>query len=225
MRVPKTGLTKPAVIFDLDGTLVRFKLRVDDAKKEFIETLRSAGIEVPGINDKMTVSEIFDHISKRENGFLNLAKFMFFTIMERYEVEAAKESEPRDGVERLLKKLAERRIKIGVVTNNSRHAASDSLMRVNLYNLIDVLVTRTDTNTLKPDPTNLILASRLLRVPMNMIVYVGDSHNDILAAKKCGMMAVALTGGVSSLEKLVSVKPHMIIERLDELEDLFLTNE
>lgn len=214
-------LNRPAVIFDLDGTLVQFKLKIGEAKKEFIETLELLGFDVRDMTPEMTVSELLAKLSARDGRGLNLANQTFFRILERYEIAAAMESEPRDGVYEVIEALRGLGIRIAVATNNCRYAAALSLKRVGLEGLARFMATRTETNVLKPNPAQLILAARLVKAPINMCIHVGDSHNDVIAARRCGALAIGLLGGVSPLDKLMESRPHLIIEHLKEVIDLF----
>ena len=74
--------------------------------------------------------------------------------------------------------------------------------------------------TKKPDPQGALELLREASVRAHEAVMVGDSANDVLTAKNCGMYSVGLTYGLSpaSLEK---VPPDVVLDRPDELGELF----
>lgn len=53
-------------------------------------------------------------------------------------------------------------------------------------------------------------------------VYVGDSASDVVAAKKAGVVAVAVCGGYHCREKLESAKPDFVYESTSDFVDDFI---
>lgn len=213
-------MSRLSVIFDLDGTLVKFKLRIREARREFIEYLESLGIETWGLVDSLPTNEIIRNVTRGREGLYREVMRALDEIFSRYEMEAAMESEPREGATALLEMLEREGVGIAVATNNSRAAALASLRRAGMMQLRDLLVSRDDSSMMKPDPEMLIRSARLIGAPLNSCIHVGDSHIDVLAARGAGMLSVAIAGGVSQLEKLIESRPHIIVKELYELSDL-----
>jgi phosphoglycolate phosphatase len=76
--------------------------------------------------------------------------------------------------------------------------------------------------TKKPDPQGALALLKEAGVKPDQAVMVGDSANDVLTAQNAGMYSVGLTYGLSpaTLEK---VPPDVLLDRPDELEELFAT--
>lgn len=205
------------VLFDLDGTLVEYNIRGEEAKREFLDYIYSIGYPVQETDTSLPLGLIIKQLSK---GSQEKAKELLITanhIYKKYELEAALSARPKDCVVETLIALKDRKIQIGVTTNNSKEAVMLSLKKAKLLQFMDAIVTREDVSEIKPSPEMLIKAARILNAPLNMCLHVGDSYVDVIAARSSGMMAVAVIGGVSTIEILNKYKPHFIINDLRSL--------
>jgi HAD superfamily hydrolase (TIGR01549 family) len=209
-----------AILFDLDGTLVEYNIRGEEAKREFIQYIESLGFE-ESIDSAMPLGMIIKQLSKGSREKAKRLLEIANEIYKKYELEAADNSRPRERAAEALKALKEKKIKTAITTNNSRDAVMRSLSRTNLRQFFDVIVTRDDVTEIKPSPEMLIKAARLLNAPLNMCLHVGDSYVDVLAARSTGMMAIAVSGGVTTIDTLNKYHPHFVITDLRELVRLF----
>jgi phosphoglycolate phosphatase len=209
-----------AILFDLDGTLVDYNIRGEEAKREFIQYIETLGFG-ESIDSTMPLGMIIKQLSKGSREKAKRLLEIANEIYKKYELEAADNSRPKECATEALKALKEKKIKTAITTNNSRDAVMRSLSRTNLHRFIDVIVTRDDVTEIKPSPEMLIKAARLLNAPLNMCLHVGDSYVDVLAARSTGMMAVAVSGGVTTIDTLNKYHPHFVITDLRELVRLF----
>jgi phosphoglycolate phosphatase len=69
----------------------------------------------------------------------------------------------------------------------------------------------------KPDPLPILTASKKLGVPVDRCVMVGDSKNDILAAKAAGMQSIGVRYGYNYGEDLGIFGPDLLVDRFDEI--------
>ena len=73
-----------------------------------------------------------------------------YRFFEEMEVKAAKEAVLYPGAADTLHELRSRRLKLGLVTNNSRAGTMLTLDRFNLSPIFDAIVTRDDCDEMKP---------------------------------------------------------------------------
>jgi HAD superfamily hydrolase (TIGR01549 family) len=205
-----------AILFDLDGTLIEYNIRGEEAKKEFIQYIESLGFG-ESIDNTMPLGLIIKQLSKGSQEKAKRLLEIANEIYKKYELEAADNSRPKEYATEALTALREKKIKTAITTNNSKDAVMRSLSRTNLLRFIDVIVTRDDVTEIKPSPEMLIKAARLLNAPLNMCLHVGDSYVDVLAARSTGMMAVAVAGSVMTVDTLNKYHPHFVIIDLREL--------
>lgn len=88
-----------------------------------------------------------------------------------------------------LLKLLSRKYKLGVASGRTKFETLYGFERFKLLNLFPekYLVTGDDTNQ-KPDPASLLEAKKRMKVQIP--IYIGDTINDVLAAKNAGMPCI-----------------------------------
>ncbi len=69
----------------------------------------------------------------------------------------------------------------------------------------------------KPDPSGVLDLSKLLKIPLDQLVFVGDTDVDILTAQNAGVDSIAVTWGFRDEKNLVSLSPNYIIRSPKEL--------
>ena len=99
------------------------------------------------------------------------------------------------GVKEMVNAFHENNIRMAVVTNSPGMYAKDLL---DYYSLpVDKIIGYHDTRCHKPNPEPFLLAISLLHSDKEHTVAIGDSVNDILAAKNAGVVSCAALWGCS----------------------------
>ena len=86
-------------------------------------------------------------------------------------------------------------LRMGVVTNKPAMFTEALLERMGLTGYFDVIVSGDTTPHKKPHPEPILHACRLFGVPPRRNLHVGDSENDILAARAAGSPAFCVPYG------------------------------
>ncbi len=154
------------VIFDLDGTLV-------DSRLDF-DTMRSE----TGCPDGMGLLEFQESQNSPQ------ARARTADIIHRHEMAGAAAATWMPGAREALDSLVARALPLGIVTRNSRQAATLTLQRLEAPP-ID-LVSREDALP-KPDPDGLLQLARRWNAQPNELIYIGDFRFDLEAASNAGM--------------------------------------
>ncbi|MGQ9469041.1 MAG: HAD family hydrolase [Nitrososphaerales archaeon] len=207
-----------AVIFDLDGTLVKFTLDVIRARKEAIAEIRRRGINIDNLSEKLNLYSMLKMIEERTDArtFSDLKK-SFWDILEKIELRAANETNIQPDALQTLTKIKNLGLKLAIVTNNGRKATSIVTKKFGLNYFFDVIVTREDSKELKPDGGSIKKAIEVLGINAKKAIYVGDGVIDILAAKVAKVISVAVPTGISSIKNLIEAKPDYIIGSLKDI--------
>ena len=205
-----------AVILDLDGTIVHLKLRIKEAKKKFLRKLRECGVDIGSLTIDVPTEIIMKSIKDKPRSWL--MKLVDDSFLP-YELEAAEEAELRDDAREVLEKLREEGFKLGLASNNGRVGVYKALKRLGIADLFDVVVTRNDVNSMKPDGKLVSKAVEMLRVARSEAVYVGDTIYDVEAARNAGVRCIVVLGGGHPLKKLREAEPDAIIKDLRELRE------
>ncbi|RLI34831.1 hypothetical protein DRO55_06010, partial [Candidatus Bathyarchaeota archaeon] len=154
-------MTIRAVVFDLDGTLVEFKLDYKTLRADVINLLASRGLPRSLFSLKESVFNMLRkaEVSMRNNGKgedeIREIRDAILSIADRYELEAARRTNLISGVIPTLKALKGMSLKMGLFTINGVKATEYILQRFRLKGFFDVIVPRDFVPSTKPDPAHL----------------------------------------------------------------------
>ncbi|EGZ44342.1 phosphoglycolate phosphatase [Neisseria wadsworthii] len=222
---PTTLAHVQAAAFDLDGTLCD---SIPDLAAAANATCQHMGL--PTLPDKVVESYVGDGIAKLVHRILTETReeeapqsqweeaFAFFMQYYREHLSdftrAYPETEAGLG---LLKSLG---IPLAVITNKNELLAVELLKQLKLADYFSLILGGDSLSEKKPNPLPLQHAAEVLGVDVKNMLMVGDSHNDILAAKAAGCMSVGVSfgyGNMAELSKKSSTKPDCVINSLPEI--------
>jgi phosphoglycolate phosphatase len=215
-----------AVIFDLDGTLVKFTLDYKSLRREAISAL--ARYSAP--SSILSVYEpIFKTLEKaalylRNNGAteetINKAYDEVIDLAEKYEMDAALCTDIIPGAEITLQNLKEAGVKIGLCTNNGLKAVRYLIRKYRLRDYFDNIVTRESIPNMKPDTGHFLAAIAPLRVRPEEAMMVGDSIIDIKTAKPLGATVVGIQSIHSANINLKDEGADYIIDSITDVPEI-----
>jgi len=207
-------MTLPAILFDLDGTLIdTIELILSSARHAFEEwPVRPTDDEwVRGIGTPL-VQQLRAYAANDDEVALLLARY------RRYQNEHHDRlTRCYDDVPDVIAALADRGHQMAVVTSKASPIAHQSLAFVGLDHFFPVVVGYDDTARHKPDPEPVRVALSRLGVSPDDAVFVGDSPHDILAGNGADVMTIAALWGPFDRETLADARPDHFIECMAEL--------
>lgn len=215
-----------AVIFDLDGVIMKFRLDSQGIKREVIARLEEEGLTPKALNPTDPFSKIRESTrsifeSKGRNGaWIEAVMREVEGIPVRHEVEAAKVAEMLPGAKEILATLKGRGLRLAIFTYNNSLAAEIALTRNGLMDYFELVVTRDSVPWPKPNPLHLDFVLKSLMVGRDEAIVVGDSEMDIKPCKELGVRVVAISTGVRSADYLRGLSPDYLINDLSELEPI-----
>jgi HAD superfamily hydrolase (TIGR01549 family) len=215
----------PAILFDLDGTLV------DSVYQHVLawrEALEHAGIQLSvwRIHRRIGMSGgLFVNALLRETGHPVSSEEA--SEIRRWHAEAyarlVGQVRPLPGAREILSYLSEVGVPWAIATSGRQESARPALETLGLDPAVPV-VTRDEVSHAKPDPDLFVAAAERLRVPIEESVVVGDSVWDLLAARRARALGVGLLSGGYGLEELeragayrVYHDPADLLRHLDEV--------
>lgn len=219
-----------AVSFDLDGTLIdsgpdlslAINLMLEELNRDTFDTVlihQWVGNGVP-----MLVKRA---LSGSEHVAQDLSDALYEDAKSRFERLYAENlcvnTKPYEGVVDTLQWLHEQNLPLAVVTNKPFAFTSPLLDQLGLSHYFDVILGGDSLEKRKPDPFPLqyVLDKRDLK-PAQMLM-VGDSRNDILAAKAAGCPSVGVTYGYNYGIPIQESDPDWAIDQFSLLQNI-LTN-
>jgi len=216
-----------AILFDLDNTLIDFltfkKETAKAASKAMInQGLPATELEVYGkifsVYDEKGIEyqKTFYEVVKQYNLEINLAEKIQQAGILAYLQKKFEILRPYSMVKPTLRKLREKKIKLGIVSDAPRNKAWQRLILTGLENEFDFVITHSDTQEFKPHPSPFTLALKKLGVSPFSVLFVGDNPSrDIKGAKEMGMSTCLAKYGTWSGEK--EPKADYEIERFEDL--------
>ena len=203
---------------DMDGTITRFNLDYMTARRISLKELEKMNLRTPDMTEQvplyLMLKKVKDNVDPE-----TFAKVRgnFFKFFEEMEVKAAREATLYPGATETLRKLRDRGLKIGIVTNNGRVGTELTLKRCQLDGFFDAVVTRDDCEEMKPEagPVRKVLTE--MRVAPEEAIFVGDSVMDIISARATGLPSVAVATGPFSSDRLLKAEPDYLLGSVNDL--------
>jgi HAD superfamily hydrolase (TIGR01509 family) len=215
---------RPALLFDLDGTLV------DSVYQHVLawhEVLGKAGMELSvwRIHRRIGMSGgLFVNALLRETGkdlTADEARQLRAEHTEAF-VRRSGEVRPLPGAHALLTQLSRLDVPWAIATSGNPKTAGPTIAMLGVQP--KVVITREDVRHAKPDPDLFLAAASRLGVDITQSIVVGDSVWDLLAAQRARALGVGLLSGGYGREELqqagayrVYEDPADLLEHLDEV--------
>jgi len=215
-----------AVVFDLDGTIVKFNINFKAVRAEVRSLLIKEGVpaSVLSINESifemLKKTEIFMKNNGKPSEKIEEVRRKALAIAEKYEMEAAKTTCLQPGVKEILKALKDMGLKIGICTVNSQKSVDYILKKFRISDFFDAVTPRDNVKNVKPNIEHLEIALKALEVSPKETLVVGDSPADMKCAKELGAIAAALPTGMSTHRELADAGANYIITAITDIPTL-----
>ncbi|ESQ98552.1 phosphoglycolate phosphatase [Stutzerimonas chloritidismutans AW-1] len=210
------------VMFDLDGTLMDSAPDLAAAVDKMLMLLgrEPAGIERVrdwvGNGSRVLVRRALAGKLEHEAISDELADEALALFMQAYagghELTAV-----YPGVRECLDWLRERGVKLAIITNKPAQFIEPLLEEKGLAGYFKWLVGGDTLPQQKPDPAALVWVMDKAGVAPGESLFVGDSRNDVRAAKAAAVPCVALTYGYNHGEPIADEQPALVLDDLREL--------
>jgi HAD superfamily hydrolase (TIGR01509 family) len=199
-----------SVLFDLDGTLIF-------AEKAIIK----------GIQKCFMMYELNPPEEEKIRKTIGLPLAESFTVLQFSNPEEGANlyrefflEQPEDIIinpesYKLLDHLVKRNIQIGIVTN--RKLAKKLIDKLPFPVTFDIVIDLSLGIQPKPSPEGVLYAITQLKVSPQEVIFVGDTHYDIIAGKSAGVNVVGYSKGIHEREILKEFHPDWMIDSLNEI--------
>jgi len=212
-----------AIVWDLDGTLIHFKIDYLRARHVAIKILKNYGVPKNLLTVKYSilenVSSARDFFQKKgfSNGKVNAIIAEVDKEIIKIEYKAAVNATMINGIDQVLKFAKSKDLKQAIFTFNTRKNAKISLEKVRLLGFFVLIVGRDNISNLKPHPDHLRFICNELNIEPDEIVVIGDSDRDIEAAINVGAHSIALNTKRSNFHKQETFEKADKIIELNEI--------
>lgn len=207
-----------AVCFDLDGTLID---STDAIVASFFHTFDAMGLPRP---PRDRIVDTIGHVLEDQ--------FRLFTDRDphactkvyraHYGETCCERTTLLPGARELLERLEAAGLRLGFATSKRRCYAEQVLEHLGVLGRFSSRIGPDDVKRPKPDPEALLLAVKELETTPAEMVFVGDTHFDVLASQAAGVRCVCVTTGYETREALEALAPEAVYDTLAEVGDHIL---
>ena len=211
-----------AIAFDLDGTLID---SVPDLAAATQATLSE--LDLPACTEnqvrswigngaQILMSRALTHALNREVQQDELDNAMP-KFMHHYQDNLQQHSQLYPHVKEVLEQLTAFGFPLAIVTNKPHRFTIPLLEAFGISDYFSHVLGGDSLERMKPDPMPLTHLLSLWQLEPDELLMVGDSKNDILAAKAAGIASIGLTYGYNYGEDIGLSDPNAVCEQLSEI--------
>jgi phosphoglycolate phosphatase len=214
-----THMTFKAVIFDLDGTLLN---TLQDIVNTLNTVLARHQFPVHSLDEcRFLVGhgmrELIRKALPEEACYPENIDMLLKDFLTNYADNWNVNSRPYPGIDNLLDAIAERHIKMAILSNKADHftqLCAESLL--GLWHFDAVMGDRQGIAR-KPDPEGALLIAQLLDEDPSAILYVGDSGIDMQTATRAGMYPLGVLWGFRPESELFEFGAKAVVQHPEEI--------
>ncbi|MCL6415402.1 phosphoglycolate phosphatase [Aestuariirhabdus sp. Z084] len=221
MRSLFDGHLPAAVIYDLDGTLVDSVPDLHRAVQAFQQQLGLPLSTETQVRDWVGngAAKLVERALKATAG--DAAEAIFDDAMGRflksYQATNGERARLYPGVFECLQTLAEQGVAQALVTNKPIAFTLPLLETLGIAEFFDPVLGGDSLPDKKPHPAPLLAVAEQLRLAPEQCLMVGDSVNDLLAARAAGMPIACVSYGYNHGEPIAASGPDLLVDSLAKL--------
>ncbi|MHA1822097.1 MAG: HAD family hydrolase [Promethearchaeota archaeon] len=222
------------IIFDMDGVILNIfdainqaaidgikKYKIEKEPEEvlaelalLIEKLQTIPIPKIILNARELFQVSFIDYSKTTIlKTLEIAVFLY-SQFKKYKVN----SSIYDGIDKIIKYIANKGKKLALLTNNKREYAIQSLEKFGLKKFFNLIVGYNEAGKLKPAPDGILKILNEIKVKSpKKVLFIGDMVTDVMAAKAANVKVLCVASGLAKREDLEASKPDWIVDDIPML--------
>ena len=218
----KFPLSVKMVMIDLDGTLVDTALDIAASANLMLQELGRPARNVETISD--WIGNGVDRLVKRvltgemqaepDEALYERAMDLF---RKHYRAQLTNRSRPYPGAVEALDRLEAMGFDLACITNKAEAFTLPLLEALDLDKYFKLVLSGDSLPEKKPDPLPLLHACKYFGITPDHGLLVGDSSNDIQAARAAGMPVICVTYGYNHGHDIRAQHPDAAIDSLTEL--------
>lgn len=216
-----TPASTPALVFDLDGTLVDTRHDLAAALNAVMREEGLSGVEIEtlghlfGVGARPMIAKALWANGIPDPDPAEIER-LYLRFIAFYTAEIAGLSRPFPGIHEALETARKDGWRLAVCTNKSEPIARQLLDHLKMLDLFDSLVGGDTFARPKPDAAPVLGAVERAGARLAGSVMIGDSKTDIDAARAAGIPVVAVTFGYTAVP-VRELSPDAVIDHFDEL--------
>ncbi len=216
---------KKLIIFDLDGTLIDSVPDIARAVNEMMKELERPVYSIEtirgwvGNGGQVLVKRALMGRSNVDNHEIDTNDFQvaFNLFLEKYGEQTCEKTVFYPNVQTTLETLSKKGYQMAVVTNKPEQFVAPILNQLKIHQYFEMYIGGNTLPQKKPNAMPLLHVCEKLNIKPIDTVMVGDSKNDILAARNAGMESIGLTYGYNYGESIDIYQPSVVISDFGDI--------
>ena len=204
-----------AVVFDFDGTLVSAPYKDFSKMHARAREALLPFVDIPHALTGPVLEDIERLCSGLEPQTAGMAKNAAMRAIEEVEIETASLCQVFPFVLPMLAFLKARDIAVGIITRNCKGAVLTAFPDVEEH--FGCILTREDVKKVKPHPSHLLTALKILGCSPEACLMVGDHPMDIQTGKQAGSRTAGVTGEGTHALRLAEEEPDFLAQDAGEV--------
>jgi HAD superfamily hydrolase (TIGR01549 family) len=214
-RFPKTRVPS-ALLFDIDGVLVD---SVGWTYAAYIYAVESVGLSRPSDDSLRAVLTLGPRTAlRRLCGAIWNSAFRAYSSFAASTIDQTAYLRPFPDIPETLASLRAVGIRMGAVTSRNRADARRHLRAGRVDSFMETVVTYGDTRLHKPNPAPVLCGLERLALDARTVAYLGDTTDDLAAARGAGVLAIAAIWSDScDIPALLAARPDGLLQEPKDL--------
>ncbi len=213
-----------AVAFDLDGTLLDTVRDLAAAVNLLLEEQRLPPLHVDVVRDLIGrgIADLLSRALTRARGAPprdGEVDELLPSYQRGYASVLGRHTTLFPGVLTGLRRMREAGFRLAVITNKATRFVQPHLAHAGIADYFDVVIGGDDAVAKKPNAAPLLLAAQRLEVAAAHMLMVGDSANDVAAARAAGSPVLVVPYGYSEGVPVQKLGSDGIVDSLDAVAD------
>jgi pyrophosphatase PpaX len=205
----------PALLFDLDGTLIdSIELILGSARYAFegFQGRPPTDDEWRALIGRPLIDSFREFVTHEPEVERLIGRYREYQLLHHDRLVRA-----YDGVVAVIQQFASAGHPMALVTSKADWLAKRALVHVGLDTAISVIVGCDSTSRHKPHPEPVHHALSLLRAEPKDAIFVGDSPHDVEAGRAAGVYTVGVSWGAFTVEEMARSGADLVIHDIQEL--------
>lgn len=211
---------KKAVVFDLDGTLSDTIVSIAYCANRALEKFGLQTFE----NDRYKkfvgdgAAELIRRTLRNQpTDRMDLYEQVIAEYMRLFAVDCMYQVKPYEGIPQLLGELKKRGIRIAVFSNKPHKNTCMVIHDLFGDDIFDVIQGQVEEIAKKPSPDGVFLISEKLGIPVEEMLYMGDTDTDMQTGKNAGAFTIGVLWGFRDRAELEENHADAIIAHPSQL--------
>lgn len=224
------------IIFDMDGVIYNISEAIEKAVDDSVEKYKM-NVNISEIMEELAhlIEEIqnypvpkillnsYDLLQVKFLEGLSYFKKLRIAIFLFNQFNKYKDAESSiyPGIDDLIKKIYDKKLKLAIFTNNKSQYAEEVLEKFNLTKFFETIIGFNEVTEVKPSPEGIVKIIDNWKIKPSETIFIGDMTTDVDAGKSAKVKMVCVASGLAKKESLLEHNPDILVDNTEQLIKLF----